>query len=678
MSGLNVSVETASENKEEAGKASTNVQEDDEPRAEGKTNSNDEKQKQENWSRSQKETFQRNGTDVKDVKGTSNDTTSGHDGQTVEAAIQPELKLRNEAKLEPTMDPLENPKDVNHDRDSHEKAISGGHAQAPLQKQGPNRSSLDALTQWASPGALQAEASQVSLPPSTTSSKLSLDNSKARTLPPGHSLEQLVLHPEDFALPKTTTKRNPADQRRFMRGAAGEPSTKKKKKKKKDQPPMAKEVLAYRSNVKQLDAHFPNFHNIAVTTARHDWTPWSEWSPRIVIYDRIQSSLAQATKRQEPWKGRTSTPFYGEFSSTLRNVPDDCIQRIILVEDLTPLVIDLLGATFQIPPHVFEEHLDRSGYRPGGETNNRAAAWHTRSSAQGYSSVTWYRPVRPIIRTSGYRSRLVNNQTLNLPCPYEGCRNHRLNLSTLANIWRRNLRLCPDPRDRQTEEDYPVGWEERATIWSRELEDCKFVIVLLDPLPLVIDKSISSGATRTGPADNRHQRPTLANLWLKREEKLAKARGGRTQGPSQDQHIDDWIPPPPPGSELLPTTSPPVPPPPPGAATEDWKKYENALSSSNAPPRESRGAATDDPTKNTGSKVENTEASVPPLLRRRTTRSIIGHPNAGDQRDIEAQRTGRLRNPTWVTPPPPTPPPPHPPPPPPPPPPRHVLEPGTK
>lgn len=33
--------------------------------------------------------------------------------------------------------------------------------------------------------------------------------------------------------------------------------------------------------------------------------------------------------------------------------------------------------------------------------------------------------------------------------------------------------------------EYPVGWEERATIWSRKIKNCHFVLMLLDPLPIL-------------------------------------------------------------------------------------------------------------------------------------------------------------------------------------------------
>ncbi|KAL5432123.1 hypothetical protein PMIN06_012106 [Paraphaeosphaeria minitans] len=61
---------------------------------------------------------------------------------------------------------------------------------------------------------------------------------------------------------------------------------------------------------------------------------------------------------------------------------------------------------------------------------------------------------------------------------------------TTKNVWRHYVELCPEPDgvaidSNATYGKYPVGWEERATVWSHHFDGCKFVIFLLDPLPLV-------------------------------------------------------------------------------------------------------------------------------------------------------------------------------------------------
>lgn len=347
-------------------------------------------------------------------------------------------------------------------------------AQSPLPEQVPQRSSLDDLKKWPTFRTWRRDdpsgASQISLPSSGSSSIVPSSSLALEQLPLGQSLEQLMVRPENVPLPKPVTRRKTTQQ-------STEGPRNKNKKKSKKVPPQphpqltaAPEVLAYRTDVNLLAGHFSNLRNIAAAETRYDW------STRIVFYDHIPSE-SDRPRRQEPWKSRAFAPLYQEFYSTLRNVPDDCVQRIILVEDLTPSLIDLLGATFQIPPHVFEEHLDRSGYGKRLEVQSGASAWHTRSSTQGYSSITWYRPVLPLVpMTSKFRKRLILNEKPIVPCIFDGCGHHNLRLSALANIWRHHLELCPDPgvHHKGTQSEYPVGWEERATIWTQDFDNCKF------------------------------------------------------------------------------------------------------------------------------------------------------------------------------------------------------------
>jgi len=330
-------------------------------------------------------------------------------------------------------------------------------------------------------------ASQVSLPPSIWSSIGASDAPNNKEQNPGESLDQLTLHPENLMFPNPTTEEmrpeEVLDEEAAPEDATaeavqwGEFHSSKKKKKKTSAP----EVVSYRFNINQLNSHFPNFRNIATTGTRHNWTRTSERSPRIVFFDRFEPPSDQAPVRHEPWKDRTSAPVYRNFAKILKTVPRDCDQRIVLVEDLTPALIDLLGATFQIPPHVFEEHLDRSGFRKTEDTGDNLATWYTRSSAQGYASVMWYRPVRPIIPVSKLRKKLISDSVPIVRCPFEGCRPHSLELSTLTNIWRRNLKLSPDQEMRQKEGYDPVGWEEKATIWTREFDGCKFGKMSIHP-----------------------------------------------------------------------------------------------------------------------------------------------------------------------------------------------------
>lgn len=241
----------------------------------------------------------------------------------------------------------------------------------------------------------------------------------------------------------------------------------------------ALETDDYRQSVHELASHFPTFKNIAATKTRY------QWSSRIVFYDHFQGAQDQDPSRHEPWENSVYQPLYGDFRDKLRTVPEKCIQRLVLIEDHTPALIDLLGATFQIPPHVFEEHLERSDYTGVWERHDDATQWHTHPSAHGYSSVTWYCPVLSLVPlTSKFQAKPIGDGALpQVRCPIEGCEPHNLWLDTLANTWRHQLDLCTEPgvyyKNSQTK--YPVGWEERATIWTRELCGCKFGTYAVSP-----------------------------------------------------------------------------------------------------------------------------------------------------------------------------------------------------
>lgn len=235
--------------------------------------------------------------------------------------------------------------------------------------------------------------------------------------------------------------------------------------------PTFADVEAYRSSVKELALRFKTFENVALRDTRH------ARGCRIVYFDLLHGGEDLIPVRRELFEHQKSQPSYPKFRSELRRVSDDCLQRTILVEDLSPVLINMLGATFQIPPHVFEQHLDRSGYSKKFESRDNKVAWHARSSAQGYSSITWYRPVLPLIPlTNRTREKLLSGERTKVGCPIEDCEDDYDYIRTVANIWRNRLDLCSEPGvyHKQSKTEYPVGWEERATTWTHDFDGCRF------------------------------------------------------------------------------------------------------------------------------------------------------------------------------------------------------------
>lgn len=361
--------------------------------------------------------------------------------------------------------------------------LGNEHGSATSKTRSSNRMSFDNSVAAASSRRSNdsTAADRLSLPLSVASSNITgdlyHDPQSGPEVPLGGSLEVLQQQLNYASQPTRKKKKKNA----ILNYIAGPARTKKKPSRPTaphvhiTEPPqdVAPETEDYRAFIEELASHFPTFQNVATVETRH------EWSSRLVFYDFLGDSEG-SIRKYEPWplEDDAEIPSFQDFKIVLTDTPDECAQRLILVEDLTPVMIDLLGATLQIPPHVFEEHLERSGYRGVVDRRDDATAWHTRPSAHGYSSITWYRPVLPLVPiTPGFHAKIIGDNALpQVRCPIEDCEIHDLWFGTVANIWRHKLDLCTDPgvyyKNSQTR--YPVGWEERATIWTREDEDCRF------------------------------------------------------------------------------------------------------------------------------------------------------------------------------------------------------------
>lgn len=232
------------------------------------------------------------------------------------------------------------------------------------------------------------------------------------------------------------------------------------------------EAEIYRMGLLTSANRFSNLHHASAVTTRHIW------SSHIMLYDILETQQPSASTLQALWPDAhsRSAPTYEDFRNTLRRTPARCHLRMIFVEDLNPLLIDYLGATFQIPPGVFEKHLDGSGFAGESFDDKKPARWLNHSSSPDCSSLTWFRPVIPLLPVaSNFRSQLLSNLRPKVNCMLEGCgKVHKL--QTTANILRRNVKLCPSPGAyvKGSDTEYPVAWEERVTIFTRRIDGCKF------------------------------------------------------------------------------------------------------------------------------------------------------------------------------------------------------------
>ncbi|OBT55571.1 hypothetical protein VE04_05232 [Pseudogymnoascus sp. 24MN13] len=169
-------------------------------------------------------------------------------------------------------------------------------------------------------------------------------------------------------------------------------------------------------------------------------------------------------------------------------IPENIKQRLLIVPDLAPQIINLLGNLFGLSPEVFEEHLINSGYEGANYDDKPAHTWSTAKMKKSHASIKWFRPVqrRPVAPYSTRDREILLDPTqgrLKRSGDYD---RDPLVYQIQSNIFRSEWEMWTDPKI-TTEDERISGWEERATVWSQKLDgrDCHIVILILDPLPVI-------------------------------------------------------------------------------------------------------------------------------------------------------------------------------------------------
>ncbi|KGO49175.1 Mg2+ transporter protein, CorA-like/Zinc transport protein ZntB [Penicillium expansum] len=191
----------------------------------------------------------------------------------------------------------------------------------------------------------------------------------------------------------------------------------------------------------------------------------------ITYYDYFDNSISRPRRIDIPMR-----------IESLRHVPQDVQQRLILVEDLSEPMIEELGENFSINPEFFEEHLLNSGYAGGKYDSPPARNWSTASFEKSYMSFKWIRPVYqlPTFFSSGDLEDLLEDQITHFT------RDQSVTTKIFTNIFRPAWGLWTDPT-KTVRMKRMCGLEERVSIWRKKLigQDTEIVIVILDPLPAI-------------------------------------------------------------------------------------------------------------------------------------------------------------------------------------------------
>ena len=237
---------------------------------------------------------------------------------------------------------------------------------------------------------------------------------------------------------------------------------------------------AYRRNNIDLSKRFPHLRCVC-SGSRHD-------KANIAIFDYAGSVLRNSQRLSIDFKISTLS------HSSTRSKIDECHQfiypadtipqvdtRLVVVEDLGQSLINLLGATFNLSPEFFEEHLYRSDYRGYSRHGPSPLTWRTSNLQKDYVSLAWLRPGESWKSELGpaQREDLLGHETAGADISTQS-KNLQgrlfptyLKFLAKTNIFRERFEISTDPGGRLPDKIH-CGWEERATVCKVELDGIQY------------------------------------------------------------------------------------------------------------------------------------------------------------------------------------------------------------
>jgi hypothetical protein len=207
----------------------------------------------------------------------------------------------------------------------------------------------------------------------------------------------------------------------------------------------------YMGYVQKLAAtQFPQLHVLSAT-------PEYESALNVEVMDFLTENQGMRRKPfraspppQTQWSPCMTTAEVELLEYLQRERETDVAYRVILVEDLSPGIMEILGATTsEVDPEFFAEHLIESDYH-GHYKPEPAREWNTRGCKKQYFSMQWHRPVR-----------LSMEQVEHVKKPKSG-----------VQIFRPYQELFDVSVEGQLRERYAqkklVCWSERVSSWSSQ------------------------------------------------------------------------------------------------------------------------------------------------------------------------------------------------------------------
>jgi hypothetical protein len=228
----------------------------------------------------------------------------------------------------------------------------------------------------------------------------------------------------------------------------------------------------YQDMIARLTKHMSHLRNVYGNSCRN------HRNGTVVCYNTLESGGPPVHhKRVDAEKWSQFGHLHREIAALRLDRAREVRTRFILIEDLSPPLIEALGSVFWMNPEFFEVHLTDSGYRRESCHDPSLHTWNTHACSKNIVSVKWFRPVQRQYRkpkSAAEREKLVSKNDgtaylrwLSKDDEEDDWTTENI-LSLNSNIFRPEWALAANPSELSLGEGsaFPGAWEERATIHS--------------------------------------------------------------------------------------------------------------------------------------------------------------------------------------------------------------------
>lgn len=146
--------------------------------------------------------------------------------------------------------------------------------------------------------------------------------------------------------------------------------------------------LTYRQKLECLSRYLPHLFGLYFVIYDRRSSYKDSVSPLISVLDRLPGSKFSGYSRVFD---RALQPGADEVIDLLLDTDED---RVIVVEDLSAAMIELLGSSFKLDPDFFACHLEEAWPR---FRDSHQVPWKTSALSKSHCSIKWWRPVRSLL-----------------------------------------------------------------------------------------------------------------------------------------------------------------------------------------------------------------------------------------------------------------------------------------